>query len=89
MCAGTREDGSEIVPNDPIWDELRTVAEAARTRPAAWLEQERHYGDLALAEDFRTAFSHWLTLIWAEGAVAAMNTYVLADNQRGRVNKAG
>ena len=85
MCAGTREDGSEIVPNDPIWDALRPVAEAARTRPAAWLEQARPYGDLAQAEDFSAAFSDWLSLIWAEGAVAAMNTYTSADNQDGRV----
>ncbi|MFG6592013.1 mannitol dehydrogenase family protein [Sulfitobacter sp. 1A12157] len=88
MCAGTREDGSEIVANDPIWETLKEAAQAARTRPEAWLEQERLYGDLAQAEAFRDAFVAWLSLIWDEGAVAAMSAYTQADESNGRASKA-
>ena len=89
MCAGTRENGSEIVANDPIWDELQAVAQAARERPEAWLEQDRLYGDLAQAEAFRDAFVAWLTLIWDTGAVAAMTTYTQDGQSNGRASKAG
>jgi len=88
MCAGTREDGTEIVANDPIWDELKAVAQAARTRPEAWLAQERLYGDLAQADAFRDAFVAWLSLIWDAGAVAAMNAYTQTDESNGRASKA-
>jgi mannitol 2-dehydrogenase len=39
MCAGTRQDGTVIEPNDPQWTALQLAAEQARTRPRAWLEQ--------------------------------------------------
>ncbi|UWR30564.1 mannitol dehydrogenase family protein [Sulfitobacter sp. W002] len=89
MCAGTRENGTEILANDPIWDDLLSVAQAARERPEAWLEQDRLYGDLAQAEAFRDAFVAWLTLIWDEGAVAAMNAYTQDGQSNGRASKAG
>lgn len=89
MCAGTRENGSEIVANDPIWDELQSVAQAARERPEAWLEQDRLYGDLAQVDAFRDAFVAWLTLIWDEGAVAAMTAYTQDGQSNGRASKAG
>ncbi len=75
MCAGTRENGSVIEANDPIWDELVPVALAARERPAAWLEQTRLYGDLKNAKPFADAFSRWLTLIWEKGSEAALLDY--------------
>lgn len=89
MCAGTRENGSEIVANDPIWDDLQSVALAARERPEAWLEQDRLYGDLALVDAFRDAFVAWLTFIWDEGAVAAMTAYTQDGQSNGRASKAG
>ncbi|AYE85222.1 mannitol dehydrogenase family protein [Sulfitobacter sp. D7] len=89
MCAGTRENGSEIVANDPIWDDLQFVAQAARERPEAWLEQDRLYGDLAQVDAFRDAFVAWLTLIWDEGAVAAMTAYTQDGQSNGRASKAG
>jgi len=89
MCAGTRENGSEIVANDPIWDDLQSVAQAARERPEAWLEQDRLYGDLAQVDAFRDAFVAWLTLIWDEGAVAAMTAYTQDGQSNGRASKAG
>lgn len=75
MCEGTREDGSTIAPNDPLWNELQTCARAAKERPEAWLEQERLYGDLAQAAPFRDAFVGWLALIWAEGCSVALSKY--------------
>ncbi len=76
MCAGQREDGSVIAPNDPQWSALSQVAEQARARPAAWLEQSRIYGDLAQAEPFRAAFTRWHAMIWSDGARAALRAYI-------------
>ncbi|SET55210.1 mannitol 2-dehydrogenase [Oceanicella actignis] len=75
MCAGVREDGSAIAPNDPIWDQLQTAAQAARERSAAWLEQRRIYGDLAEAPRFAEAFARWLDLIWARGTAEALRIH--------------
>ncbi|MEM7526077.1 MAG: mannitol dehydrogenase family protein [Pseudomonadota bacterium] len=76
MCAGTREDGSAIAPNDPHWEALGVAAQEARQRPMAWLEQRRLYGDLADEPRFAEAFGKWLTLIWREGCGAALMAYV-------------
>ncbi|WP_376873921.1 mannitol dehydrogenase family protein [Albirhodobacter sp. R86504] len=75
MCEGTREDGTVIAANDPIWGKLQAVATEAKARPQAWLEQEQIYGDLAQVPAFKEAFNAWLSLIWAEGAQAAMERY--------------
>ena len=75
MCAGTREDGSSIEPNDPQWDSLRQAALAARQRPGAWLEQPL-YGTLADAPAFADAFARALAAVWAEGTEAALRRYV-------------
>jgi mannitol 2-dehydrogenase len=72
MCAGIRENGSVIEANDPLWEELTQTAQAAKTRPAAWLEQSKIYGDLAESEQFSEAFSNWLSTIWARGCEAAL-----------------
>lgn len=76
MCAGAREDGSAIEPNDPVWSDLTEVAAAARTRPAAWLEQNRIYGELATSGAFADAFANWLTLIWRDGCREALSQYL-------------
>lgn len=75
MCAGTREDGSEIEPNDPHWDALRAAACGARERPLAWLEQCQFYGDLKKDRRFADAFARWLSMIWKEGCVKALKVY--------------
>lgn len=75
MCAGTRENGSVIDANDPIWEELTAFAQVAKSRPAAWLEQSKIYGDLVDAEVFSEAFSRWLAAIWSQGCEAALNQY--------------
>ena len=76
MCAGTRENGSEIEANDPRWEDLSRVAEAARTRPQAWLEQRHIYGDLVDNDAFASSFGAWLTMVWLRGSRAALQHYV-------------
>ena len=78
MCEGTREDGSVIEPNDPVWDRLTAAAHAARARPMAWLEQGGIYGDLAQNDRFADAFSDWLTMIHRLGVAATLKAYTQA-----------
>ena len=75
MCAGTREDGTAIVPNDPFWDRLTKAALRAKSQPVAWLEMRETYGDLADHPHFVQAFSRWLTLIWHDGVNSALRAY--------------
>jgi mannitol 2-dehydrogenase len=76
MCAGRREDGTCIEPNDPDWAALTAAAEAARTRPRAWLEQDRLYAGVATAPAFAEAFERWLSLIWRDGTERALAAFV-------------
>ncbi len=76
MCAGTREDGSAIDANDPHWDDLHSAAGAARSRPAAWLEQSHFYGDLVDNPDFSGAFDRWLVQIWRDGCRETLRGYI-------------
>jgi len=76
MCAGQREDGSEIEANDPFWGDLNAVALQARSSPGVWLSQRKYYGDLAKNRLFVEAFSGWLTMIWEHGVEAAMSRYL-------------
>lgn len=75
MCAGTREDGSTIEANDPLWGDLTQAAKLAKERPAAWLEQSRIYGDLAQSKPFAEAFARWLPMIWEQGCEATLAAY--------------
>lgn len=76
MCEGTREDGSQIEANDPIWDDLQARAIEARDRPQRWLEMAHIYGDLSGNTRFADAFDHWHRKIRADGVEAALNAYV-------------
>ncbi|WP_299724811.1 mannitol dehydrogenase family protein [uncultured Tateyamaria sp.] len=76
MCEGTRQDGSAIAANDPIWDSLNAAAKAAKTRPVIWLDQRELYGDLSDNAVFRDSFTRWLTLIWDQGVEAALTAYL-------------
>ena len=76
MCAGTREDGSEIAPNDPFWDNLQATALAAKSDPHQWLAMRNTYGDLAEAPQFADAFTRWHAMIWEDGLAATLETYL-------------
>ncbi|MBR3370986.1 MAG: mannitol dehydrogenase family protein [Rhodobacteraceae bacterium] len=75
-CAGTREDGSVIAPNDPNWTALQPVALAARKTPLLWLEQRQYYGDLAQHPRFADAFCDWLAMIHTQGVDASLAQYL-------------
>ena len=78
MCEGTREDGSAIEPNDPIWNDLNAAAKAAKANPTAWIEQRTLYGNLADVPEFSETFARWLGMIWAKGTEAAISAYLNA-----------
>ncbi|WP_417628604.1 mannitol dehydrogenase family protein [Pararhodobacter aggregans] len=75
-CAGVTDSGKIIEPNDPNWDRLVPVAEQARRRPQAWLEQEAIYGDLAEHAGFAARFAHWLNALWRDGTAATLTRYL-------------
>ncbi|MEM6409177.1 MAG: mannitol dehydrogenase family protein [Pseudomonadota bacterium] len=76
MCAGTREDGSTIEPNDPAWATLSQAAQAAQSNPQAWLDQRHFYGKIADDTRFRDAFAKWLTALYDKGVEASLGAYI-------------
>jgi mannitol 2-dehydrogenase len=75
-CAGTTETGAEIAPNDPNWDRLVATAQAARTRPAAWLEMSEIYGDLSNNAALVAQFTKTLNDVWARGSQTVIADYL-------------
>ncbi|MEL7137624.1 MAG: mannitol dehydrogenase family protein [Pseudomonadota bacterium] len=75
MCAGTRENGAEIEPNDPNWATLLRAATSARESPSAWLAQGGIYGTLSMEAGFGATFERWLRLIWDRGTQSALRAY--------------
>ena len=76
MCAGTREDGSEIAPNDPHWDRLNAAALAAKTDPAHWLAQTEIYGSLGENVVFAEMFAAKLEQVWNDGCRSALQAFI-------------
>jgi mannitol 2-dehydrogenase len=76
MCLGVREDGSEIIPNDPIWDRLSACAKDARINPRRWLEMRNIYGDISSASRFAVAFERWLGKIYQDGVESTLGQYL-------------
>lgn len=76
MCAGTREDGTQIEPNDPKWSDLTCRAKQARKEPSAWLKGWDYYGDLANHSAFTDRFCDWLDRIWAQGSRNVLRDYL-------------
>ncbi|MEM9855524.1 MAG: mannitol dehydrogenase family protein, partial [Pseudomonadota bacterium] len=76
MCAGTRENGSAIAPNDPLWESLTTAARAAQSDPQAWLAQREIYGALADVPRVRESFGKWLTRLHRIGIRQTLNSYL-------------
>ena len=76
MCAGWREDGSVIEPNDPKWDNLQKAARSAQEQPMAWLEQPGIYGELAQSPEFTEPFCQMLAMLWASGTTAVIEGYL-------------
>lgn len=74
-CAGVREDGSSIAPNDPQWDKLNRLALNAREDAMVWLDQVSIYGSVGQAPRFREAFSAALCRLWSQGLSATLTAY--------------
>ena len=76
MCSGIRENGSQIAPNDPNWDHLNKVAQAAQDRPRCWLEMDDIYGPLAQNERFASVFETWLHSLYENGVEETIKIYL-------------
>lgn len=76
MCAGTREDGSNIEANDPFSDDLGMAAQNAKDNPQVWIAQTQFYGDLGQNPRFVESFARWLRLTWDRGTDVALQTYL-------------
>ena len=75
-CAGTREDGRAIAPNDPQWETLSATARAAESEPERWLAMTHIYGELGEDPVFATLFATQLRLVYEQGIEAAINAYL-------------
>jgi mannitol 2-dehydrogenase len=75
MCLGTRENGSQIAANDPIWETLTIKAADAQQNPSVWLEMQQIYGDLSQHARFADAFGRWLLCIYQNGVEATIRIY--------------
>lgn len=75
-CAGTTDSGTPIAPNDPNWDRLTGLAQAAKSDPAQWLAMGEVYGDLGQDRVFAEAFAGWLGRLWSEGTAAVLTSYL-------------
>jgi mannitol 2-dehydrogenase len=76
MCAGTREDGSEIAANDPHWYGLKDHALKAKVKPRVWLKQQWIYGNLGDDARFAATFEAKLRQVWDWGCRAAIRDYL-------------
>lgn len=76
MCAGDRDDRTIIKANDPDWQRLSKTARESAQRPITWLEQQQIYGVLVDDPIFKPAFCRWLRMIWSEGSLVSIQTYL-------------
>lgn len=75
-CAGISDSGAPIAPNDPNWDRLTKVAQAARTDPARWLAMDDIYGATGRDPRVIDAFTAALNDLWARGTKAVLSSYL-------------
>lgn len=87
MCTGYREDGTQIAPNDPQWEDLIKAAREAQHRPMAWLEQHHFYDELANQDVFARSFCDWLSAIYSHGSLATVQSYIRGTHPRHRAIK--
>ncbi|MDA4847439.1 mannitol dehydrogenase family protein [Hoeflea poritis] len=76
FCAGTDDEGREIVVEDENAEMLKQRAIAARSDPSAFLEMESVFGGLHESGAFRSAFADALQRIWAHGTGAVLRDYI-------------
>jgi mannitol 2-dehydrogenase len=76
MCAGTREDGSQITPNDPFWSDLTMQAMKAKDDPQIWINMRQIYGDLGQNDQVSATFARLLRSVWDDGTAKALADYL-------------
>jgi len=76
MCAGRREDGTAIAPNDPQWDMLNETALKARERPVIWLERITGFAELAGNTRFAKTFERSLSQLWETGTRHVLSNHL-------------
>jgi mannitol 2-dehydrogenase len=75
-CYGEQEDGVAIPANDPHWDRLNRQAQAARSRPEAWLEMRDIFAGLADNVAYAMAFTRTLRMVWDKGVRQTLEQYL-------------
>jgi mannitol 2-dehydrogenase len=75
-CAGTRDDGTPIVSDDPDGDRLKEAAIAARSEPTVWLDQYDIYGSAGLDARFRDAFRASMKKVIERGVSGAIADFI-------------
>lgn len=75
-CAGVADDGSVIEPNDPNWDRLQAVAQAAASDPAKWLGMEDIYGAVGRDAAVVECFAGFLNDLAKRGTRAVLADYI-------------
>ena len=73
---GETDGGAPIAPNDPNWDRLTTVAQAARQDPSRWLAMEDIYGATGRDPAVIGAFDVALRDLWAIGTAAVLADFI-------------
>lgn len=73
---GTTDSGADIRLDDPSAAVLRVHAERARTDPAAFLDLDFVFGDLAGNATFATCFAKHLNALQTEGTAAVLTRYI-------------
>ena len=76
MCEGSREDGSVIEANDPLWAKLNKIAIEAKGNPILWLEQKEIYGSLSESSLFVESFTFWLNELYLNGVQKSIQKYL-------------
>ncbi|NIY71055.1 mannitol dehydrogenase family protein [Marivivens donghaensis] len=75
-CTRVDEAGNEIAPNDDNHVALKEYADAAKERPAAFLENQAVFGDLAQNETFVAAFGAALNSLYDNGVADTLRAYI-------------
>ena len=77
-CAGVSDSGAVIAPNDPNWDRLTGVAQAAQQDPSLWLAMEDIYGATGRDPAVVGAFAAALRDLWDRGTAAVLTDFIAA-----------
>ena len=75
-CAGVTDSGAAIAPNDPNWDRLTAVAQAARHDPSRWLAMDDIYGQTGRDPAVVNAFAKALRDLWDRGTAAVLTDFI-------------